>query len=249
MRHLNAGLAIGILILLTASLRAGPPVSKWVEPEENPPLSAKKVLKLANKTKDSFSKGVEKDNWNLESCDLIPCSDDNWCWTVNYSDQTAYRGWPRHHRTAMRFGVLMDGKVIKSGPIIILPLMRTNRPTDTERTYCSSAFGKQYVVTITKMTWMKTPKWVQAEENPLLSARKAIKAASKMKDSLVKSSKEYRWYLDSCSLVPAGDDRWYWTVKYAPLFQAFSSAGHRNSLTLIIAMDGTVITPEVSDCK
>ncbi len=121
-------------------------------------------------------------------------------------------------------------------------------PSRADTTLSSYAFSKRYDVTISGDALEKSPAWKDDAENPPLSARKAIKLANEMKDSLVKDSKDFKWTLQSASLEPAGDGKWYWLVHYDAVFQG-SSTGIPNRLRLVILMDGTVIKPVVRDVK
>jgi hypothetical protein len=80
----------------------------------------------------------------------------------------------------------------------------------------SHALGKRYRVTITYAELDNTPRWSEDEENPPLSAKKALQVANKMKDSLVKDDEKHKWTLESLTLTPAGKSRWYWVVTYEP---------------------------------
>jgi len=112
----------------------------------------------------------------------------------------------------------------------------------------SYAFSKQYVVTISDDALQKSPAWAEEAENPPVSARKAIKLADGMKDSLVKDSKDFKWTLRSASLQPAGAGKWFWLVYYEAEFQGVST-GIPNYLRLVVLMDGTVIKPDVKENK
>lgn len=119
-------------------------------------------------------------------------------------------------------------------------------PVRAETTLYSYAFSKQYIVSISDEALEKSPPWKEDAENPPLSARKAIKLANEMKDSLVKDSKRYKWVLQFASLYPTGEGKWYWLVHYDAEFQG-GSTGIPNHLQLVVLMDGTVITPLVKD--
>jgi hypothetical protein len=114
-------------------------------------------------------------------------------------------------------------------------------------TLYSYAFSKQYIVTISREALEKSPSWTDDAENPPLSARRAIRLANGMKDSIVKDSNDFKWRLRSASLEPAGDRKWYWLVYYEAEFQGGASTGQPNHLRLAVLMDGEVIKPEVKD--
>jgi hypothetical protein len=120
-------------------------------------------------------------------------------------------------------------------------------PSYAELILNSYAFSKQYKVTITDEAIEKSPAWKDDAENPPLSAKKAIKLADAMKDSLVKDSKDRKWKLTSASLEPLGDGKWYWLVSYEAEFQGGMSTGIAPNLRLVILMDGMAIKPAIKD--
>lgn len=119
-------------------------------------------------------------------------------------------------------------------------------PVRADMTLYSYAFSKQYSVSITREALEKSPTWKDDVENPPLSARKAIALANELKDSLVKDSDDFKWTLQSASLQPAGDGKWYWLLHYDAIFRG-ASTGIPNHLRLVVLMDGTVIKPGIRD--
>jgi hypothetical protein len=110
--------------------------------------------------------------------------------------------------------------------------------------YYSYAISANYTVTVTHEALANSPSWKKDEENPPLSARKAIKLANEMKDSLVKDSENYKWKLDGATLKSAGDEKWYWLIRYEAEFQG-NLIGQPPFLNLVVFMDGKVVKPEV----
>jgi hypothetical protein len=119
-------------------------------------------------------------------------------------------------------------------------------PVRADTTYSSYAFSKQYIVSISRAALEKAPSWKDDADNPPLSAKKAIKLANEMKDSLVKDTEDFKWKLESAALKPAGDGKWYWLVHYDAVFQS-APTGQPNHLRLVVLMDGTVIKPVIKD--
>ena len=113
-------------------------------------------------------------------------------------------------------------------------------------TRCSYAFSKQYCFTITDDALKAAPIWSEDADNPPLPARKAIKLATILKNELVKDTEKFKWKLESCSLEPAGNSKWYWFITFFAHYQGFSS-GVPNHLQLIVLMDGTVIRPTIKN--
>ncbi len=84
----------------------------WKDDAENPPLSARKAIKLANETKESLVKDSEQYVWKLRSVSLEPAGEGRWYWLVNYEAHVR-RGGSTGIPPNLRLVVLMDGKVIK----------------------------------------------------------------------------------------------------------------------------------------
>lgn len=87
----------------------------WNDDAENPPLSARKAISLANEMKDSLVKDSDEFKWKLQSTSLQPTDGDKWYWLVRYEAKFqggGSTGVPNH----LRLAVLMDGTVIK--PIV-----------------------------------------------------------------------------------------------------------------------------------
>jgi hypothetical protein len=112
-------------------------------------------------------------------------------------------------------------------------------------TYYSYTTSKNYTITISREALANSPAWKDDQENPPLSARKAIKLANETKDSLVKDSKDYKWKLRDAALTPAGDEKWYWVIYYEAEFRGGASTGTPHFLRLVVLMDGKVVKPEV----
>ena len=118
------------------------------------------------------------------------------------------------------------------------------------------AFGKKYIVTVTDAAIQKTPDWDDDAENPPVSAKKALKLATAMKDSLVKDSDKFKWEMRSLSLMEI-EGKWLWTATFLAMKQgALSepvpvSEGEEdlNHLSLAVLMDGTVIKPVIEDIQ
>lgn len=115
------------------------------------------------------------------------------------------------------------------------------------------AFGKKYIVTVTDAAIQNTPDWDDDAENPPVSAKKAMKLATVMKDSLVKDSDKFKWEMRSLSLMEI-KDKWLWVahlqaMENGPLSSepVAASEGHKDPhyLSLVVLMDGSVIKPVI----
>ncbi len=108
----------------------------------------------------------------------------------------------------------------------------------------SHVFSTQYVIEIKDKDLMASPDWSANDENPPLSARKAISIATKLKGKLIKDTDDIKWTIGQASLVPAKDSKWYWLIYFDPVPQRPFS-GNIQSLRLVVLMDGTAIEPIV----
>jgi hypothetical protein len=112
--------------------------------------------------------------------------------------------------------------------------------------FSSYADGRRFRIVISSAQIKKAPEWRADEENPPLSARKAIKLANALKERLVKDDDDYKWVLESVRLTPT-EEGWFWMVAYESqkLRSGFSS-GPKTGLRLAVLMDGTVPEPTVT---
>ena len=78
--------------------------------------------------------------------------------------------------------------------------------------------------------------------------KKAIEAATKLKDSLVKNTKYFKWTLSSASLQPAVGSKWIWMVHFDAVYQGPSS-GIAPYLEIVVHMNGVAVQPQVRDYK
>jgi hypothetical protein len=123
-----------------------------------------------------------------------------------------------------------------------------NGTSHAQTTYFSYTSGKQYVVEVSREALEKSPAWKDDDENPPLSARRAIRLANAMKGSLVKDSDDYKWQFETAALT-SDSGKWYWVIRYEAHFQRGVSSGPRAFLRIVVLMDGTVIKPVIHDFK
>jgi len=103
-----------------------------------------------------------------------------------------------------------------------------------------------FKVTVTGSAIGRTPKWNEQDENPPLSARRAIKLADNLRAKVVKDHEEWKWHLEHASLTPFSESpqgRWYWEISYYAARPVYT--GPHNELHLAVLMDGTVVEPEI----
>src|SRR4051812_37562608 len=78
----------------------------------------------------------------------------------------------------------------------------------------SRVFGQKYAVRVPEKAVEAAPKWTQDLDNPPLSARKAIEAATAMQKELVQDTDKYRWQFETVHLKRHQGDLWYWEVYF-----------------------------------
>jgi hypothetical protein len=102
--------AFGKQYAVTISREALENSPAWKDDVDNPPLSARKAIKLAEELKNALVKDSKEYKWKLVSAELHP--GDKWFWLINYEAKFQLgdsSGIPNN----LRLVVLMDGTVIK----------------------------------------------------------------------------------------------------------------------------------------
>jgi len=104
------------------------------------------------------------------------------------------------------------------------------------------------VTTITQKMLDDSPAWEAKDENPPLSARKAIEAANAVVVKLVEpDTKSWKRRLEGLFLCEGDPQKWYWRVQYLwdpPPGTAMD--GQAPHMTIVVLMDGTVVQPSVA---
>jgi len=108
---------------------------------------------------------------------------------------------------------------------------------------------KTFTIAVTDADLRTTPSWTGTGDPPL-SARKAIRLLTPVKESLVHNEKDFKtWRLSSLSLKQADQvpDEWYWVATYEAWYDLKSgfATGGPYTLYLVVLMDGRVIKPVV----
>jgi hypothetical protein len=57
---------------------------------------------------------------------------------------------------------------------------------------------------------------------------------------------KWTWDLAAVSLIPCGNDRWYWLIEYQAIPDS-GLAGRPANLSLVVLMDGSLVQPEAQD--
>jgi hypothetical protein len=127
---------------------------------------------------------------------------------------------------------------------IILSMGQTNDVPDGFR-HSVPLFGKTYVTNFWASKVSRTPKWDENNENPPVSARKALTLAKKMRDSVIELPNGFRWKLLEINLTPI-EDGWVWFVFYHAIPEQ-GDDGPSARIMLIVLMDGTAVPLEVGE--
>lgn len=105
--------AFGTKYEVTISRNALEKSPAWEHSADNPPVSPRKAIDLANAIKDSLVKDTTRHEWRLVSASLVPANaPGKWYWLVRYEAHVRVggsSGIPDH----LQLVVLMDGKAIQ----------------------------------------------------------------------------------------------------------------------------------------
>ena len=123
-------------------------------------------------------------------------------------------------------------------------LIATLAAAQAETTFTVEYGGKKYEFRIAEQDLQKTPAWPPAQENPPLSARRAMDIASKKLATLLPNGKDWRLY--AVTLRPM-ENRWFYLVEFLEPLRG-DGAGQQLStgFQVVVLMDGTAVTPKVT---
>lgn len=115
--------------------------------------------------------------------------------------------------------------------------------------HVSYSFGKVVESRITQAAISRAPKWKDTEENPPISARRALEVAKKERDRidllLKYDRKVWSWKLEAISLKPFEGGGWYWLIQFEQTGPDI--AGGVPFLHIPVLMDGRPAVSEVRD--
>ncbi len=130
--------------------------------------------------------------------------------------------------------------------VLLLHYCQPSAAGDLE--YASYAFGRVYWSTIADDALAKTPRWKSSEENPPVSARKAIQLADARREQLVKDTKDFKWSRVSVAIeFTERPEECYWKISYEAHIRVGGESGVPHHLDLYVLMDGKLIEPAVSN--
>ena len=104
--------------------------------------------------------------------------------------------------------------------------------------------GKIYRSSFSRAEIAASPKWLGKDDNPPLSARKALKLAQSTFDkTALPKYGDLVVQLWEATLMWLGDDKWVWRVRYHWHVPKGFSSGPGSDFYVLILMDGTVASP------
>jgi hypothetical protein len=104
--------------------------------------------------------------------------------------------------------------------------------------------GKKYEFRISDQELQQTPAWQPGQENPPLSARRAMDIARKQLVTLIPNGKDWRLY--AVTLRPI-QDRWVYLVDFLEPLRADGGGKQLSSgFQVVVLMNGTAVMPRVS---
>jgi hypothetical protein len=125
-------------------------------------------------------------------------------------------------------------------PLPIVCLITLVLGGQLETTFSVEYAGKKYDFRITEQDLKSAPTWPAAQENPPLSARRAIEAASKQLAILVPNGKD--WRLSGVSLKPI-DTHWIYLVEFLEPLRAGASDQVSQAFQVVVLMNGVAVVP------
>ncbi len=144
--------------------------------------------------------------------------------------------------------------MVRKAVFLLLLMVVSSSPICAERPdyIYSVTEDNELLAVVRDQDLVNSPAWDDSAENPPVSAKRAVKLASAVKDSLVSDLERWEWELESTALKKHGD-KWYWIVRY----QAHLKDGHARTtkrkwdapkniapfLDVPVLMDGTAIKP------
>ena len=111
-----------------------------------------------------------------------------------------------------------------------------------ETTFTVQYGGKTYDFRITDADLQKTPAWAATQENPPLSARRAIDIASKQLAALLPNAKD--WKLQDVRLQ-AIDNRWVYLVGFVEPLRPNVADQVTRGFQIVVLMSGVAVMPLV----
>ena len=113
-----------------------------------------------------------------------------------------------------------------------------------ETTFTVDYGGKKYEFRVTDAGLQKTPDWAPGQENPPLSARRAIDVAKRELGMLLPNGNDWRLY--AVTLRPI-ENRWIYLVEFLEPLKAGGPERQLSSgFQVVVLMNGVAVAPRVS---
>ncbi len=123
-------------------------------------------------------------------------------------------------------------------------LLATLLAAQVDTTFTVEYGGKKYEFRVPGQDLQKTPAWAPSQENPPLSARRAIDIATRKLATLLPNGKDWRLY--AVTLRPL-ENRWFYLVEFLePLRNDGAGQQLSAGFQIVVLMDGTAVTPKVT---
>jgi hypothetical protein len=117
----------------------------------------------------------------------------------------------------------------------------------TYREFASQQDGKLYRFAVTAALLAGSPAWAEADNDPPLPVRAAIKAAAAHLPKFVPDAE--KWRMNEVRLVPVTDNKWVYAVEFHGRASAPPTPSEPvpvPTFTLIILMSGEAIEPTIT---
>jgi hypothetical protein len=121
----------------------------------------------------------------------------------------------------------------------------------TGNSFPSRLLERTWVSKITDEALAKSPVWESKNENPPVSARRAMALSQPVVERITKDDnalREWKRRFESATLHKTQDGkRWFWRVEYSWLPKMGGLSGLPPYMDIIVLMDGTVVEPQLED--
>lgn len=101
--------------------------------------------------------------------------------------------------------------------------------------------GKQFEFTVTSKQLENCPEWLSEQDNPPLSARRALAVASDYLPKLVSNAEE--WEVRDVRLRPVRD-KWVYVLEFSERRE-----GVKSPFVIVVLMNGEVVEPKITKRK
>jgi len=110
-----------------------------------------------------------------------------------------------------------------------------------ETTFTVEYAGKKYEFRVSDQDLQQTPAWESGQENPPLSARRAIEIATNQLSALLPNGKD--WRLHAVTLRPI-ENRWVYLVEFLEPLRADGPERQLSSgFQIVVLMNGAAVAP------